>query len=166
MASNTTFISGQILTATMQNNLEWGVPDATAGGTSGKSYIKRTANYTLTGSEATITGMTTTFTAVANRIYRVSFHGLTLKNTAAGSIFIYLKQTVGATTTYLATWGNTYAGSGEYATCNVTALCVGLAAGATTIEATAAWDGAAGGTLSGSASNPSYLWVEDIGAAT
>jgi hypothetical protein len=164
MASNTTFVSGAILTAAQQNNLEWGVPDATAGGTSGKSYIKRLSNYTLTGTEATITGMTNTFTAVANRIYRVSFHGLVLKNTATGTVFIYLKQTVGGTTTYLATWAQTLA-NGEYGGCDVTALCVGLAAGATTIEATAAYD-IAGGTLGASASNPSYLWIEDIGAAT
>ena len=164
MASNTTFTSGQILTATMQNNLEWGVPDATSGGTSSKCYVKRTANYTLTSSEALVTGMTCTFTAVANRLYRVSFHGYVLKNTGTSQVYANIKQTVGASVSYISTGVMTMA-SGEYATFDISGMLVGLAAGATTIEITAQYDPTAGGTFTASATNPSWMWIEDIGAA-
>jgi hypothetical protein len=70
MALNTTFTSGQILTAAQMNNLPWGVA----------GYVKRTTgSFTATTSVADITGLTTTFTAVSGRLYKVSYSTMTRK---------------------------------------------------------------------------------------
>ena len=61
---NTTFTSGQILTATQVNNLAWG----------SVGFVNRTAgDLTIAGGAQDLTGMSITFTAVANRIYRASW---------------------------------------------------------------------------------------------
>jgi hypothetical protein len=55
-------------------NMAWGVVPATSGGTSGYGYVKLTSSpQSGIGSSATdITNATVTFTAVANRLYRIS----------------------------------------------------------------------------------------------
>jgi hypothetical protein len=91
MASNTTFTSGAILTAAQMNALPWGIVTATAGGTSGAGYVARTAgNLTVTTSLADLTGMTITWTAQANTVYRVTWSCYGTKNTAAGYTAIYV----------------------------------------------------------------------------
>jgi hypothetical protein len=62
---NTDFTSGQILTATQQNNFPRGV----------MQYVKSTANATVTTTTIDVTAMTVSFTAVANRLYRATFEG-------------------------------------------------------------------------------------------
>ena len=61
---NTDFVSGAILTAQQQNNFPRGV----------MALATSTTTYTLTTSAAIATGMTVTFTAVANRNYRVTYY--------------------------------------------------------------------------------------------
>jgi hypothetical protein len=73
MTANTTFVSGAILTAAQMNALPWGVVDATAGGTSGRGFVNKTTNQTITTTEADVTGQTVTWTAVTGRLYRLSF---------------------------------------------------------------------------------------------
>ena len=60
---NTTFVAGAVLTAAQQNNFPRGlITQATS-----------TTSYTLTTSTAIATGMTVTWTAEANRLYRISY---------------------------------------------------------------------------------------------
>ena len=73
VSPNTNFTSGQILTAQQQNNFPRGV----------MGYAISTANTALTTTEADITGMTATFTAVANRLYRATFSCFYQKSTAS-----------------------------------------------------------------------------------
>lgn len=77
VSPNTDFTSGQILTAQQQNNFPRGV----------MGYAISTANTSVTTTQADITGMTATFTAVANRLYRATFSGFYQKSTA-GRVFI------------------------------------------------------------------------------
>lgn len=65
VSPNDNFIVGQILTAQECNNFPRGV----------MQYARSTANHTITTTAADITGMTATFTAVANRLYRATFEG-------------------------------------------------------------------------------------------
>jgi len=60
---NTDFSSGAILTADQQNRFPRGV----------MALATSTTSYTLTTSEVIATGMSVTFTAVANRYYRITY---------------------------------------------------------------------------------------------
>jgi hypothetical protein len=73
VSPNTNFTAGQILTAAQQNNFPRGV----------MGYAISTANMALTTTEADITGMTATFTAVANRLYRATFSAFYQKSTTS-----------------------------------------------------------------------------------
>jgi hypothetical protein len=77
---NTTFVSGAILTAAQQNNFPRGV----------MGYAISTANTSLTTSDVDITGMTATFTAVANRLYKATFSCFYQQTNALERIFITL----------------------------------------------------------------------------
>ena len=61
---NTDFTVGAILTASQQNRFPRGV----------MALASSTTNYTLTTSAAIATGMTVTFTAVANRNYKITYY--------------------------------------------------------------------------------------------
>lgn len=63
IAPNDTFTSGQILTAAECNAFPFGVVARAVSGT----------DYTLTTSTAIATGMTVTFTAIANRYYKITY---------------------------------------------------------------------------------------------
>ncbi len=60
---NTTFVAGSILTAAQQNRFPFGVVGRAVSST----------DYTLTTSAAIATGMTVTFTAIANRYYKITY---------------------------------------------------------------------------------------------
>ena len=64
IAPNTTFVSGAILTAAQMNALPFG----------NVALATSTSSYTLTTSSAIATGMTVTFTAIANRNYKVTYY--------------------------------------------------------------------------------------------
>lgn len=61
---NTDFSSGAVLTAAQQNRFPRGV----------MALATSTTSYTLTTSEVIATGMTVTFTAVANRYYKITYY--------------------------------------------------------------------------------------------
>ena len=84
MASNTTFVAGNILTAAQMNSLPWGIVTATAGGTSGDGYIRNTTSSVNIGASIGDVGsMTISWTADSTRIYKIT---LTLSdiNTVSG----------------------------------------------------------------------------------
>jgi len=64
ISPNTDFSSGAVLTADQQNRFPRGV----------MALATSTTNYTLTTVEVIATGMTVTFTAVANRYYRITYY--------------------------------------------------------------------------------------------
>ena len=78
VSPNTNFTSGQILTAQQQNNFPRGV----------MGYAIGSANSGFT-STADITGMSVTFTAVANRLYKATF-SCTVDQNATATVSIYL----------------------------------------------------------------------------
>ena len=75
---NTNFTPGQILTADEQNRFPRGVV----------GYALSTADRTYSTTTVDITGMTATFTAVANRLYRATFEGFI--NNASASLQEFL----------------------------------------------------------------------------
>jgi hypothetical protein len=80
---NVDFVSGAILLASQQNRFPRGV----------MGFVQRTAGdvgpFT---SETDVTGMTITFTAVANRLYRVSTGVTGQKNTSTGFVYVNIKD--------------------------------------------------------------------------
>jgi hypothetical protein len=75
VSPNTDFTAGSIYTASQANNFPRGV----------MGYVVRSSgNVTVTTALADITGASVSFTAVANRGYKVTFTALVSKNTAAG----------------------------------------------------------------------------------
>jgi hypothetical protein len=73
MASNTTFVAGNVLTAAEMNNLPWGIVTATAGGTSGSGYVRNTTTaVTINAAIDDVSGMTISWTAISTRIYKIT----------------------------------------------------------------------------------------------
>jgi len=64
ISPNTTFTAGAIFTANQANAYPFGVC----------ALASSSANYTLTTSAAIATGMTATFTAITNRLYRITYN--------------------------------------------------------------------------------------------
>ena len=86
---NTDFSSGAVLTAAQQNRFPRGV----------MALATSTTSYTLTTSEVIATGMTVTFTAVANRYYKITyFEPQAQTATAASNTQLTLRQTNAAGT--------------------------------------------------------------------
>lgn len=69
-----TFAAGDVLQAAELNRLPGGIVDATAGGTSGKGWAKRTSTvaFASAGVATDFTGLTVTFNADSSRIYRTT----------------------------------------------------------------------------------------------
>jgi len=86
---NTDFTAGNILTADQQNRFPRGVMARAVSST----------DYTLTTSSVIATGMTVTFTAVANRYYKITYYEPQAQTPSAiGSTVIELRQTNAAGT--------------------------------------------------------------------
>ena len=150
---NTTFVAGTILTADKMNRLPWGIV----------AYKEETSNLTFTSETLSITA--STFTAVANRYYRITYFEPQLpqvqnNNTVTQS----LKITSTAGTRLSATiYTNTTAVSG--ATNSATCVWVGtLAAGSKVIIGSLTATGATV-TAARSATLPAQITIEDIGPA-
>ena len=150
MAINTTFTSGAILTASQMNALPFGVVKA----------VKGTAgNQSLTGTTTDITGMTSTFTAISGRLYKVTFSGLFVKSSAAGDIDIFITD---GSNNIIYDFFQTQPLS-SYTVISFTGVLSGLS-GSTTIKARVSVSAGAG-TLFMTSSNPSTFIIEDIGQA-
>ena len=157
IAPNDTFTSGQVLTAAECNAFPFGVV----------ALATSTTGYTLTTSSAIATGMTVTFTAIANRNYKITYYEpqASCAPVATAYTFTQIKLTNAAGTQY---------GSGIVQTSSNTAISATItntyigtfAAGSTTIVGCAITSSTSGGpALSRSATAPAQLLVEDIGPA-
>jgi hypothetical protein len=153
---NTTFVAGAILTAAQQNNFARGAMAAPATRTTDQSGIT---------AETLITGMSVTFTAVANRLYKFTwfepyldssgnlscrFDGRVRLTNISGTVLQQARLSFGGGAT-LNDHYFTLTGVYTPAAGSVTLVCTGAASNSTTCR--------------GAATNPAYFIVEDIGTA-
>jgi hypothetical protein len=149
ISPNTTFVAGNVLTATQMNALPWGI-------------VALTSNTTITASVTTeavqITG--SSFTAVANRYYKITYFEAD-PNSGTG-YFTFRIRLTNLSGTVLNSAITTAGASTER-----TGLCFyfgTLTAGTTNVVATAQMS-AGTGVISRSATQIGYLLVEDMGPA-
>jgi hypothetical protein len=149
MALNTTFVAGNVLTAAQMNNLPFG-----SAGYATNTSLSQTVT-TLTD----ITSLSVTFTAVANRIYKVEgwvYLATTEGTNVAGT---YIRN--GATTLQVSAY-NLQIANVAYSTyvCYVGTF----TAGSTTLKLSAQRQAGSGTvTASAAATNPAQFLVTDIG---
>jgi hypothetical protein len=152
---NTTFTSGQILTAAQMNAFPRGLMT---------DIVTATSTYNLTTSF--VTQLTTaSFTAVTGRLYKITYFEPTNQgSTGAGNQLTDFQIKNGAT---VLTIGAGAAMTTTKLFSSVTVMYVGaLTAGATVITSTASATSTTGTPqLQRAATSPAFLIVEDIGAA-
>jgi hypothetical protein len=150
MPANTNFTAGQILTAAQQNNFPRGVMG---------SVVRTAGNVTLTTALADVTGLSITFTAEANRVYKVTFNSVVQKDATAGSgIFLFTDDLNAVTFEVI----DTFNASG-YVTVSLNQVLTGLTAGSKTFKIRA-FVNATTATLLASGDNKTTFAIEDIGA--
>jgi hypothetical protein len=148
---NTDFSAGAVLTAAQQNRFPRGIVALSTVTTSVAAYT----------TEMTRTSLT--FTAVANRYYKISYIEQSVQNSVgAGTESFYIRPTTVATAA-LATGSLTQAASYQGQS-HVVAITT-FSAGSQTIYARAVTNSGSGMTLVASATVPAYLIVEDLGPA-
>jgi hypothetical protein len=154
IAPNTTFVANTVLTAAQQN----------AFGFSTVALATATANYALTTSIAT-SGLSVTFTAIANRNYKISWYEAQcqITNIASGVTTMQLRVTNAAGTLLQ----NTFAKNASTISGTIQVLCMYVgtfSAGSTTIVGCASTTSLSDApALSRQATAPAFLLVEDIG---
>jgi len=75
ISPNVTFVSGAVFTATQGNQFPFGIV----------AKATSTTNYTLTTTMTATTGMSVTFTAIANRNYKITYYEPYVETTSAAS---------------------------------------------------------------------------------
>jgi carbohydrate-selective porin OprB len=153
---NTDFSAGATLLASQQNRLPRGV----------MAYAQSTANYTLTTSDVIATGMSVTWSAVADRYYRITYYE-PLANTpsaVSGLTNLSIKDTNAAGVTLQ--YGTVRTSSATPVSANVGVVLV--ATWATSATRTLVGTGSVNVTtgtplLQRAATYPAYMLVEDIG---
>ena len=156
ISPNVTFVSGAVLTAAQQNAFGFG---AVALATS-------TANYTLTTSTAIATGMTATFTAIANRNYKITYTEpqTQITNLVSGTTSIQIRVTNAAGTLLQTNYLRNYAAVSGVG--SLTCVYVGtFAAGSTTLVGCASTSSISDAPALKGDTGPRILLVEDIGPA-
>jgi len=97
ISPNVTFVSGAVFTATQANQFPFGIV----------AKATSTTNYTLTTTMTATTGMSVTWTAIANRNYKITYYEPIVETTSAASgqtnIKIFQTNTAGnqITSTFL-----------------------------------------------------------------
>jgi hypothetical protein len=81
ISPNTTFVSGAIFTAAQANQFPFGIV----------AKATSTTSYTLTTTMTQTTGMSVTFTAIANRNYKITYYEPLVETTSAASGYTNLK---------------------------------------------------------------------------
>jgi len=156
ISPNTTFVSGAVYTAAQAN----------AYGFSTMQLATSTTTYVLTGSDATATGMSVSFTALANRNYKITYYEPEIKMTNTGLIILTIRRTSGTPAQLQgATISSPTSSGANYASATVTYVGT-FSAGTVTLTGTASTTNT-GATpqLDRSATLVATLLVEDIGPA-
>ena len=148
---NTDFSSGAVLTAAQQNRFPRGVM-GTAARTAG--------NLTATTTVSDLTGMSITFTAVANRLYRASWGANAVKETTGG----YTQLTFADSANTVYGYSIVYVVAGGYINLSGVSLISGLTAGSKTFKLRAIAENNTS-TILASATAPLQFIIEDIGPA-
>jgi hypothetical protein len=150
ISPNDAFTSGQVLTAQECNNFPFGIV----------GYAERTTgSLTVTTAIADLTGMSVTFTALANRVYKFTINSTGQKLTTQGWTGVFLTNT--ANFTYSAVYATAPA-NGYFNTC-ATSYLSGFTAGSITVKLRAQCEVATSTILASSLSDKIQLIVEDMG---
>jgi len=149
---NTDFTAGAILTAAQQNRFPRGVMAYNA---------STTTDSTITAEEIQITS--SSFTAVANRYYRITYYEPQIATPVTVGTFIVgrIRLTNLAGTQYASGIVQNIAAAANNYTL-ITSAVTTFSAGSVVIVASLSCSGAAG-SATRSATNPAYLLIEDIG---
>jgi len=153
IAPNTTFVSGAVLTAAQQNAFGFGVV----------AYQSATSNTTTTTEAVVITS--TSFTAIANRYYKITYVEPEIKSSVA-TTYLQVRIRKGTTTAGTVVGGAVVMNSTfppQFGSVTCVAITT-LTAGAQQLCATAE-SGSGTATLVRSATAPAFILVEDIGPA-
>ena len=147
---NTNFTAGSVYTADQANRFPRGV----------MGYVQNnTSNATVTGTEADVSGMTVTFTAEANRLYRVTFNCFYLQSDASSRLILVFADS--ANTAINATQQVNPVASG-YGTLSYSYL-FGLSSGGSITRKIRAQTTGGTVTIFGSATSTYSLVIEDMG---
>jgi hypothetical protein len=148
---NTDFVAAAVLTADQMNRLPRGI----------MALSTLTSNGSILNGETTRTSVT--FTAVANRYYRVSWYEPDLNNANAATNTFYLRLDNATTGTIIGTSIiYTLATASDN---NLTSIVTTFSAGSRTIFARYFENAGTATNANASATKPAYLMVEDIGPA-
>ena len=155
ISPNNTFTAGQIYTSTEANAYPFGVC----------ALASNTTNYTLTTSAVIATGMTATFTAITNRLYRITYNEPLANTTTVlnGSTSTQIRQTDAAGT--LLSTAILQTNVALTINGNMTVIYVGtFTAGSVTVVGCALTTSVTGApVLTRAATAPAQIIVEDIG---
>lgn len=144
-------------------NKPWGVVTATSGGTSGYGYVKLTGSaQTGIGSSATdVTNATVTFTAVANRLYRITAQADLIGSTlSVGQLQVVIDGTASASALQPVTGSS---GAWQDRSPSIT-YATTLTAGSRTVKLAASVQSGSL-TVNHATATPTTLIVEDAGPA-
>jgi hypothetical protein len=153
---NTNFTAGQVLTADQANRWPRGVM---------ADPVKRTTSQATITTEVALTGMTLTFTAVANRLYKFTWHEPNID--ALGNVASTFQGRVRLTNISGTILQHNFVATGNVGQNATTMTLVGYftpSAGSTTIICTGA-SSPASSTISRTATSQAIFMVEDIGPA-
>jgi hypothetical protein len=152
---NTLFLAGQVLTSDQANRFPRGV----------MAFASSPTNYTLTASDALATGMTVTWSAVADRYYRITYYEPLVSTPAVSGGVTNLRIKDGATTLQ---YGSIRTNSATFTQGNVNVVLIATwATSATrTLTGQVSVSSTTGTPLLNRASAyPAFMLVEDIGPA-
>ena len=150
---NTTFVANAVLPASQMNRLPFGIV-ALATNT--------TANQPTITTKVDLTGMSVTWTAIANRNYKITYHIYAIPTTTNACFSVNLQQSTTVKQISITNGGVATAGT----TCNGIYIS-SFSAGSTTLKLTGATTAGSLGsfTFAADATLPWILCVEDIGPA-
>ncbi len=152
---NVDFTAGAVYTADQANRYPRGV----------MAFAASTTNYTLTTSTAIATDMTVTWTAVANRYYRISYYEPLVETSTVSTSYtsLSLRPTNAAGTLFQQGVLTTVAAVKNTGSLNVSVIYSSTAGSKTFVGCAITTNTTGTPILNRSVFNPSYMLVEDIG---
>lgn len=153
IAPNTTFVSGAVLTAAQQNAFGFGVV-----------ALSNVTTNTSTSSSTEQTRTSVTWTAIANRYYKITWVEPNVQNGVSTSTNNQYLRTVSTSGTIIANTVMVFF-SASIQTGSVCSCVTTFSAGSQTVFARVVSNAGSATTFNATATQPAYLLVEDIGPA-